>query len=512
MRLQTNPTSAENVLLSSLALLATDLHHEARRLPEFSRFDDDYAGPDAHFKTARRQTQAPVVFANPTTAFCASRRFVETIFRALRGRDVHQLVEPIKQASRSGEKGLLRDVWYSKLRASKLPSTWQSLRMIFRVLQGTHKHPVQPPSSTKSIGTDPNLSQRAYDAGMTLRNTSFHDAMCPVEAELGRRILDNLDPVLQATDACSVVATVVAFLQKVTTQDTLDMGTEAWKKTTTMLLHWLWQTLRAQNRYTSQPTAANNEERIQRVESALDLHADMFREPAIAKMVRRAATRFPKPSVAIRGPTLLLRVVFDGLTQVDPPLRSVHMTTWSARRAHSHRVLRTIVDGGQFPSLNRLVCAFRQAAAGSDQRIRNLLGIAELPSSIVWAIGRQAFQDLLDVAMRIETSVNGEYRDVAWRAPARVEPIGAQAAVDQDDECAVCAEAWSPQELAALGEFCKQFKTESDIVTSRSVRRLSLQRSGLEANYCGHFFHKSCMSQWAGPCPLCRAKWLSSDS
>ncbi|KAH0473571.1 MAG: uncharacterized protein KVP18_003091 [Porospora cf. gigantea A] len=395
--------------------------------------------------------------------------------------------------------------------------------MVIGVLQGTHKRPVQLPSSTNSIGTDPNLSQRAKDAGIKLHDTTFYDAMCRVDAELGRRILDNLDSVFRATDAYSMLAAVVAFLQNVTTQDTLDMGTEAWEKTTRSLLRVLWETLRAQNRYTSQTRPASGAERIQHVESALNRQANLFREPAIARTVKRAARRFPQPSAAMDGPELLLRVVSDGLSQVDPPLSSVNMSTWSARRAGPHRVLLTIADGRQFPTLNRLVLTIRRAAGDSDhQRIRNLLGIAQLPLSVVWAIGRQAFEELLDLAMRTEISPSRSpavvVPDAVWRAPIRVKRIGA-AAVDQDesavgqgDECVVCAEAWSQHELAALDDYCQQFKTKSDPVTSPSVRRLNLLRSGLDANYCGHFFHKKCMSEWGGTCPLCRAHWISTPS
>ncbi|KAH0487020.1 MAG: hypothetical protein KVP17_001936 [Porospora cf. gigantea B] len=404
--------------------------------------------------------------------------------------------------------GILHDFWRSKFRWRKRPNPKQANRLLFRVLQGKHEDtvsPARPDSDLRVCNSQPLVDTVSH---LSMFHEDFITLLC-VDRELGERILSALQPLIvrQTPEAKDVIRTVIDVLAQLTTQDTLDLGSANWEAVQQVILKYLSKTLANVSPYQSHHYDITATERMQSVTNSLfwvglDISEDAF--------VEQLETEFGTNIDSLKDAIFNQFVV--GLKTTPSPATGVNMATWTSHIDEEFRVLNTIRDGRQFPSLDTAVAAFLtpQNDGGYSEKYRklhNLTIVARLPFYVVWLLGYNAFIDLMDMA--IGSPLEPIACDLVPRPNETerwVPPF-----LDSNPVCPICQEGLSQQDREALDTLAVQFQRASGDLTSADLV-FDADTSGVDVNCCGHFCHKSCIDSWLSPsdrtCPTCRVGWL----
>ncbi|KAH0484098.1 MAG: uncharacterized protein KVP18_001111 [Porospora cf. gigantea A] len=135
-------------------------------------------------------TQAPV---HPSTERIngIGNRVHDEMIRQMTPTAIADTFAPMAQACQVS--GLLRDCWRSKFRFRKRPNPEQSVRLLFRVLQGSHQNIVPPanPKPRARVGQSQHLVDTASHLSTFFND--FAEKFWNVDEELGGRILSALE-------------------------------------------------------------------------------------------------------------------------------------------------------------------------------------------------------------------------------------------------------------------------------------------------------------------------------
>ena len=73
--------------------------------------------------------------------------------------------------------------------------------------------------------------------------------------------------------------------------------------------------------------------------------------------------------------------------------------------------------------------------------------------------------------------------------------------------CQICFADLNPEQHEALRTYAAQWNNDAHLPKEAVVPL----NEGLRANYCGHFFHSTCLEKWSARCAVCRAPWFSES-